>query len=411
MDSINVASNLESKPILNQPANAANKPTYVAYNDTNFSSLINRELGLRQFESLGGTQSRASQTQTKAKSDEVENLEYKSFVNKSMNRPRVSVARSNKRALRSFNPVPTGKKIAAAYVKPESNIAKPVNNIAKPAFEKVDTNSFDYSIAQKPAQPVSESNLAKQIQSYKEDQLLSNPGGDNVFLNRKTGVIDNNFDHSKLANRVGKDLDDAFSNFKNMIKDLGGGSEIKYFDNNGNVKTHKKRGLLKTVGNFFKNMASGLSFGAYTPKNEEVPAGVAGRVKHFFNKVFVQAIVKDISMGVPQSVINVGEDALFAGLNLIETIPDATIGNTELGRKATTKVFDNAQVAMDFATDIMPGGEASTRMKSFVASKLKGLKGEKGLDNSEDAPQWQYVRHSPFRKAIEALSFIMPFRM
>ena len=141
-------------------------------------------------------------------------------------------------------------------------------------------------------------------------------------------------------------------------------------DKNGSVKTRKKVGLLKTVGNFFGNVASGISFGAYTPKNEDTPVGITNKITHFFKKVFVQAVGKDLLIGVPQSVINVGEDTLFAGLNFLETIPDATVGHTKLGRKITTQVFDNVQVALDFATDIMPGGEGSVRMKSYLTTKF-----------------------------------------
>ena len=303
-----------------------------------------------------------------------------------------------KRYLKSFRPVPLGK-------------AYPHNNIQNQVVSNEKTNGQLNNIDDRELNRENVAEIGKadhsfthQIRKYKEDQLLSNPGGDKYFLERSTDVIDSSYSHDKFVNRVGKDLFDAFSNIKNIVKDLGGGSEVKYLDGNGVLKTRKKVGLLRTVGNFAKDIASGLSLGAYTPENTEKPISFGGKVKHLFKSVFVKAIGKDLFVDLPQSAINIGEDVLFAGLNLVETIPDSTIGNTKVGRKMTTQVFDNTQVAMDFVTDVALGGEASTRAKLYLIKKIFHLN-----DNINNANTQKYVRYTPFRKAIENLSFFMPF--
>ncbi len=114
--------------------------------------------------------------------------------------------------------------------------------------------------------------VLQQYRLYKEDQLLSNPGGDNFFLNRTSGVIDNDYDHSKFSRRVGKDLTDAGSNLLNMVKDMGIGAKIRYIDNHGEIREERKVGFVATLGNFFKNLVSGLTLGAYTPEGEVKPS-------------------------------------------------------------------------------------------------------------------------------------------
>lgn len=256
------------------------------------------------------------------------------------------------------------------------------------------------------------SSLAEQYRIYKEDQLMSNPGGDNFFLSRTSGVIDNGYDHSRISKRVGKDLADAGNNLLNAVKDLGIGAKFKYVDKNGNVKEGRKVGFAGTVVNFFKDMSSGLSFGLYTPEGEAKPQG-AGRIKHLFKKVIKDALVGDIVKGIPRSAINIGEDIMFAGLNAVEAVPDATIGNFKAGRKATTAIFDNTQVVMDFLTDILPGGEASERARSFKLAKgLKGLPFINNITNPEkkdDEKEWKYVRNTSFRKVLETIPSLIPF--
>ncbi|MCP5002403.1 MAG: hypothetical protein GY941_00390 [Planctomycetes bacterium] len=256
--------------------------------------------------------------------------------------------------------------------------------------------------------------VLQQYKMYKEDQLLSNPGGDNYFVGKTTGVVDNTYDHSLFTKRVGKDLKDAGGNLLNAAKDIGIGAKFNYVDKHGEIKEGRKVGFASTLVRFTKNVASGLTFGAYTPKGEVPPKGGIERVKHFFGKVFKDAIVENIVKGVPRSVINVGEDILFAGLNTLETVPDATIGNLKAGRKATTRVFDNAQVMLDLATDVMPGGEASGRTHTVNIEKgLRGLPVIHNLSTPEDQgveKDWRYVRNTPFRKVVETILSMIPFR-
>lgn len=259
------------------------------------------------------------------------------------------------------------------------------------------------------------SSIIKQYNAYKEDQLMSNPGGDNFFLNKTGEIIDNNYEHSKITKRVGKDLTDAGNNLLNAVKDLGIGAKIKYVDKIGNIKDARKVGFAGTIVNFFKNVGSGLSFGIYSPAGEAQPHGGAGRIKYLFKKIFKDALFGDVVRGVPKSVIHIGEDLMFAGLNAVEVVPDATIGNVENGRKITTAIFDNTQVIMDFVTDIIPGGDASTRTHSFKLTR--GLKGLPIINNlttpeeKQDEKDWRYVRNTSFRKVIETIPSLIPFRI
>ncbi len=259
------------------------------------------------------------------------------------------------------------------------------------------------------------SSLIEQYKIYKEDQLMSNPGGDNFFLSKAGKVIDRNYDHSRITKRVGKDLADAGNNILNAVKDIGIGAKIKYVDKNGKIQEGRKVGLAGTVANFVKDTVSGLSFGLYSPEGEAKPQGGAARVKHLFKKIFKDALVGDIVKGVPKSAIHIGEDIVFAGLNAIEAVPDATIGNFKVGRKVTTSVFDNTQVVMDFVTDAIPGGDASARTRSFNLSK--GIKGLPILNNlttpeeKQNEADWRYVRNTNFRKVLETIPSLMPFRI
>ncbi len=139
--------------------------------------------------------------------------------------------------------------------------------------------------------------LMEQIARYKEDQLLANPGGDHYHTDRTKNVIVKPDGPSGFIQRVGKDLKDAGSNFINMIENFIAGAEYKYRAADGSIGSGRHSGLLGTVGKFFRNMASGLSFGAYVPEGEAAPVGVWGRTKHFFKKVFGEALVNNLVAG------------------------------------------------------------------------------------------------------------------
>jgi len=258
--------------------------------------------------------------------------------------------------------------------------------------------------------------LTEQIKIYKEDQLLSQPGGDNFNLEKDVNVIDYNTDLSSFGTRIGKDLKDAGGNFINIFRDIGLGAPIKYVDSDGSINEGKKVGFFGSIINFFKDIASGLSFGHYTPEGEAAPENAFEATKHFMKKIFVDAIFKDVVVGIPRSAIYISENAVFTCINLAETVPDATIGNFKAGQTATTEIFDDMQVLADFVTDIIPMGEANSRTHAFALEKgIKGLPFVHNLTTSEqketNEENWKYVRNTPFRKAIETFATMIPIRM
>ena len=275
----------------------------------------------------------------------------------------------------------------------------------------LERNNFEtqelYSDTKKEASSIS---LKDQFKKYKEDQLLSKPGGDNFTTKNDNSVV-----QSKFTKRVGKDLKDAGENFKNIFKDIGTGATIKYVDKDGNIKEGKKVGFAGTIVNFFQDMASGITFGKYTPEGEDAPDNALEATKHFFKKIVVDALFKDAVVGIPRSAIHVGEDAVFACINLAETIPDATIGNCKVGQMVTAEFFDDTQVFIDFVTDVIPTGEAGSRTHAFTFKKgLKGLPVVYNITSPEqgvDDENWKYVRNTPLRKTIESVATFIPIRM
>ncbi|HHT9114715.1 MAG TPA: hypothetical protein ACFYD0_15520, partial [Candidatus Wunengus sp. YC65] len=145
------------------------------------------------------------------------------------------------------------------------------------------------------------------------------------------------------------------------------------------------------------------------------PENALEATKHFFKKIFVDALCKDVVVGIPRSAIHVGEDAVFACINLAETIPDATIGNCKAGQMVTTEFFDDTQVFIDFVTDVIPTGEAGSRTHAFTFKKgLNGLPIVYNISSPEqgmDDENWKYVRNTPLRKTIESVATFIPIRM
>lgn len=257
--------------------------------------------------------------------------------------------------------------------------------------------------------------LKDQFKKYKEDQLLSKPGGDCFDLNKDIDKMDYAVDQSKFMVRIGKDLKDAGGNFVNIFKDIGPGATFKYINEDGHIREGKKVGFGGAMVNFFKDMASGITLGKYTPKGENAPDTALEAAKHFFKKIFVDALIKDMVVGVPRSAIHVGENAVFTCINLAETVPDATIGSFKAGRVATTEVFDDMQVLVDFVTDVIPMGEAGSRTRAFTFKK--GFKGFPIVNNITTPEQgikdegWRYVRNTPLRKTIESMATLIPLRV
>ena len=270
------------------------------------------------------------------------------------------------------------------------------------------------------AGPKSPLGLMEQIARYKEDQLLANPGGDRYHTDRTKNVIVAPDGPSGFIRRVGKDLKDAGRNFLNMFENFFAGAEYKYRAADGTIGSGRHSGLLGTVGKFFRNLASGLSFGAYVPEGEAVPVGASRRTKHFFKKVFGEALVNNLVAGAPRAVGHMLKDGALGVLNLAEAVADATIGSLPKGERLVTKTFDNAQVVLSYVMDILPYGDAWSRVLS-PGSADQGLalplafnlnSPVTGIQDSN----WVRVRNTPFRKTIEtagsvvtsALSFFIP---
>jgi len=244
-------------------------------------------------------------------------------------------------------------------------------------------------------------------EKYKDDQLLSNPGGDHYYLEQKK-VVTELKDQESFWGRVGKDLSDACGNLKNFFKNLLFGSKIQYRDKDNQIKESTQKGLVGSVVDFFKDFGSALSFGTWRPDGEKAPQGFTKRCCFFFSKM-KEAIFGDIVQGVSGSIVHMGEDILFAGWNMLETIPDATIGNFKKGRELTTAVFDNGQVAIDYMTDIIPSGDAWLRVHSTDLKKLKlpVFHNAKMPEHNTEDVRWRHVRNTPFRKTIETIGSLL----
>jgi LysM repeat protein len=261
-----------------------------------------------------------------------------------------------------------------------------------------------------PSSSMIKGKLTTQMAIYEEDQLLAHPGGDYFFPNKGTGAYDPSFDRTLFKNRVGKDLSDAGENLINIAKDLAMGSKFKYVGNDGKIEEGQRVGVFRTFRNFFEDMLSGLSFGAYMPAAEEKPKGTFASIWHFFKKTLYDAPIKDLLVGVPHAGINIGKDMAIAALNLVQVVPDSTIGNFKLGKKITTTIFDNGQVAVEYLTDVLPGSHAWLRVHASGASGelafpfLYNLQtAEQGITDS----RWATVRNTPFRKTIETLGALL----
>ena len=246
-------------------------------------------------------------------------------------------------------------------------------------------------------------------EKYKDDQLLSNPGGDHYYWKEKK-VVSEIKDQDSFLGRIEKDVSDAFSNVKNFFKNLFWGSKIQYRDENNCIREAAQRGVIGSLVDFAKDLLSAFSFGMWDPDQDagEQPTGFVERMGSFFSGI-KKAVFGDLVQGVSGGVIRMGEDLLLAGWNLVEVVPDATVGNLPGGRELTTAIFDNGQVVIDYLTDILPTGEAWLRVH---ASDLKDLKvpilyNISLPEHYKGDVRWQYVRNTPFRKTIETIGSLL----
>lgn len=252
--------------------------------------------------------------------------------------------------------------------------------------------------------------LSDQMRMYVEDQLLAHPGGDSFDLDAPDPRGSASSEVS-FPERIRKDLGDALANAVNFVRDLFGGSSYKYVDECDQVRTAHRTGVLGTVVEFFKDLVSGLSLGYFRPEGEPEPQGILERLAFAGKKILGEAILDDLVYGVPSTAIHLVDDAALAAWNLLEVVPDATIGNLPGGQEVITRIFDNGQVAIDYITDCLPGGEAWMRVhgyrvdgEGFVPPILYNLKLPER--HGEDS-RWATVRNTPFRKTMETVGSLL----
>jgi hypothetical protein len=249
-----------------------------------------------------------------------------------------------------------------------------------------------------------------QVNTYKQEQLRLHLGGDNVSW-KNEGLKNEVVENKNIFDRITKDGKDGLANFGNFFKDFLWGSDRKFVDDAGQVKTMKKTGLLGNLALSFKDLASGLSFGKYFSDDKSVPQGIIGRTVFSVKKLFQGAIFNDIVYGMPSSAINLLDDAALGVWNLMEVVPDATLGNIPGGHKLVTTIFDNGQVAIDYITDCLPTGEAWMRVHGFqvngsaVAPPL--LFNLTLPERYAEDSRWSTVQNTPFRKTIETIGSLL----
>ena len=241
---------------------------------------------------------------------------------------------------------------------------------------------------------------------YKDEQLLSSPGGDEYDYAGQARRMDPG-EQEGFVQGVAKDLKDAFANVRLFFQDLFFGSTRSYRDEQGLVEEREQQGLLASLVECFQDMGSALSFGHFRPDGEKAPTGLRERLEFSLHK-FKEAVWDDGLQGISGSMVHLTEDLLLSGWNLVEAVPDATIGRFESGRKLTTTIFDNGQVAIDYLTDVLPSGEAWLRVHSGKLDLPDSVELPivYNLQTPEHFPadaRWRYIRNTPFRKTIETI--------
>lgn len=240
-------------------------------------------------------------------------------------------------------------------------------------------------------------------QQYKEDQLLRNPGS------RTYGA-----EGEKIAGKesvpflIGRDISGVVGNIRNFFANIFRGSTIFYRDEKNQVRKGHQTGLLGALGNFFRDLAGALSFGAYHPDRQKAVQGFENRLHYSVSKL-KEAFLGDLVDGVPSSLNHMAQNAMLSGWRLAEVLPDAALGNFAPGRKLTTTIFDNGQVAIEYLTDIAPSGDAWLRVHACDWEKLSPpvLYNLKMPEHFSGDVRWRYVRNTPFRKSIETIGALL----
>jgi hypothetical protein len=277
---------------------------------------------------------------------------------------------------------------------------------AKPAgdMKKATTTAqtaYGKQMAHKPA----ESEKMSDWQKYKDDQLLRNPGGRYYDTQGKVVAQPEGKSVSWL---IGRDVSGVAGNIKNFFANIFRGSKIHYRDEKNQIRQGQQTGLLGTLGNFCRDMAGALSFGAYHPDTQQAIHGFKNRLVYAASKL-KDAFVGDLINGVPTSVNHMAQNVILAGWRLAEVLPDAALGSFQAGRKLTTTIFDNGQVAVEYLTDIVPSGDAWLRVHASDLKKLTPpvIYNLKMPEHFSGDTRWQYVRNTPFRKTIETIGSLV----
>jgi hypothetical protein len=242
-------------------------------------------------------------------------------------------------------------------------------------------------------------------QKYKEDQLLRNPGS---RCYTRQGRISDNPQGKSVSWLIGKDISGVVGNIGNFFANIFKGSKLLYRDEKNQIRQAHQTGLLGAITNFFRDFASALSFGAYHPDSQQPVHGFTNRL-HYAASKLKDALLGDLVDGLPSSLNHMAQNAVLAGWRLAEVLPDAALGGFEPGRKLSTTIFDNGQVAVEYLTDIIPSGDAWLRVHAADWKKLTPpvLYNLKMPDHFNGDARWKYVRNTPFRKTIETIGSLL----
>lgn len=243
-------------------------------------------------------------------------------------------------------------------------------------------------------------------QKYKDDQLLRNPGSRSDYADQRK-VVDNPGPKS-VSWLIGRDISGVVGNIRNVFANMFRGSTVPYRDEKNQIQQGHQTGLIGSLGNFFQDLAGALSFGAYHPHSQQAPQGLKNRLLYSVSKL-KEAFLGDLVEGVPSSINHMAQNAILSGWRLVEVLPDAAIGRFEPGRKLTTTIFDNGQVAVEYLTDIVPSGDAWLRVHASDWTNLKPavLYNLKMPEHFNKDVRWRYVRNTPFRKSIETIGSLV----
>ncbi|MGR3303078.1 MAG: hypothetical protein ACUZ8I_11315, partial [Candidatus Scalindua sp.] len=103
-----------------------------------------------------------------------------------LNRPNF-VSFNNSSRMQPFGKILNKELDSANYFSLQRNNARNFKPVTLPKVNQFPETFFP----NKNLSPHPKSSLLEQYKIYKEDQLMSNPGGDSFFLSRTSGVIDN----------------------------------------------------------------------------------------------------------------------------------------------------------------------------------------------------------------------------